>query len=52
MNKDEFEEMARNDPRGALLALFAQQQELKAEQDATQATVIELAAEVNAQPAE
>lgn len=44
MTKQEFEELARNDMRGALLVLFD-------EQTATQETVVELAAAVNA-PAE
>jgi len=48
MTQDEFNELALNDHRGALLHLFAEQQKLCAEQDATQATVVELAAEVNA----
>jgi len=48
MDKNEFAELAANDHRTALLYLFDEQEKLKAEQDATQATVIELAAAVNA----
>jgi hypothetical protein len=48
MNKNDFTELAYNDHRSALMALFDMQQKLQAEQDATQATVIELAAELHA----
>lgn len=48
MDKNEFTELAYNDQRTALLHLFEQQKKLQAEQDATQATVIEVAAAVNA----
>jgi len=51
VKKDEFFELAANDPRGAALALWDLVEALRGEQDATQATVIELAAEVNAQAA-
>jgi len=48
MSKSEFAELAANDHRGALLALYEMCTGLKAEQDATQATVLELATAVNA----
>ena len=51
MTNEEFKELATNDYRGALLVLFDEQLKLRAEQDATQATVVELSTEVNAQAA-
>jgi hypothetical protein len=51
VNKSEFTELAYNNPCEATLALWGLVEKLSAEQDATQATVVELAAEVNA-PAE
>ena len=48
MTEVEFQELALNDHRGALLALWAEVQKLRGEQDATQATVVELSAAVNA----
>jgi hypothetical protein len=48
MTKSDFTELACNNPRDALLALWDRADKLQAEQDATQATVVELAAEVNA----
>jgi hypothetical protein len=48
MTKAEFTELAYNNPRDALLSLWDRLDRLQAEQDATQATVVELAAEVNA----
>jgi len=48
MDKNDFTEMAYNDHRTALLSLWDLYAALKAEQDATQATVLEVAAAVNA----
>lgn len=55
MNKSEFTELAYNDHRTALLTLWglyetatAELAAIKAEHEATQATVLELAAAVNA----
>jgi hypothetical protein len=47
----EFTELAYNNHREALLYLFARQNALEAEQDATQATVLDLATAINT-PAE
>lgn len=51
MNKSEFTELAFNNPSDALVAMWDRAEKLQAEQDATQATVVELAAVVNAPPA-
>ena len=48
LTQAEFTELAYNNHREALLYLFARQNEIAAEQDATQATVVELAAAINA----
>jgi hypothetical protein len=48
LSKAEFTELAYNNHREALLYLYSRQNALEAEQDATQATVVELAAAINA----
>jgi len=48
LTQAEFTELAYNNHREALLHLFARQNALEAEQDATQATVVELSAAINA----
>lgn len=48
LTKAEFTELAYNNHRDALLYLFDRLTELAAEQDATQATVVELATAINA----
>lgn len=48
LTKAEFTELAYNNHRDALLYLFDRQSALQSEQDATQVTVLELAAAINA----
>lgn len=48
MNKSDFLDLAWNDHRGALIALFDELAAVKAELLATQATVVELSAAVHA----
>jgi len=48
MSKNDFTELAYNNHREALLYLYARQNTINAEQEATQATVLELATAINA----